>query len=236
MEILTKYLAIAVLSYLAGAIPTAVIISKLFFGFDIREKGSGNMGSTNAFRILGWKWGMTVQVIDIAKGMLAVMVIAPYFGSGIPVPNATSFEDLTLIKIGAGIVAVCGHIWSVFVSFKGGKGVNTAAGMLIGLVPVDVGIAFGLFVVAVIFSGYISLGSIIAAFTLPTSLLVRYNIFHDNIPGYQILIYFSIAVSLLIIFTHRANIKRLLKGTENRFAKLQLIKLKLMKKSNNSDS
>ena len=236
MEVLTKYLAIAVLSYLAGAIPTAVIISKLFFKFDIREKGSGNMGSTNAFRVLGWKWGMMVQIIDIAKGMLAVMVIAPYFGSDIPVPNATSFEDLTLIKIGAGVIAVCGHIWSVFVSFKGGKGVNTAAGMLLGLVPVDVGIAFGLFVVAVIFSGYISLGSLIAAFTLPTSLLVRYNIFHDNIPGYQILIYFSVAVSLLIIYTHRANIKRLLKGTENKFAKLQLIKLKLMKKTTNSGS
>ncbi len=236
MDILTKILAIAVLSYLAGAIPTAVIISKLFFGFDIREKGSGNMGSTNAFRILGWKWGLTVQLIDIAKGMVAVMLIAPYFGSGVPVPNATFFEDITLIKIGAGIIAVCGHIWSVFVGFKGGKGVNTAAGMLLGLVPVDVGIAFGLFVIAVIFSGYISLGSIIAAFTLPTSLLVRYNIFHDNIPGYQILIYFSITVAALIIYTHRANIKRLLKGTENRFSKLHLIKLGHSKKIPNQNN
>lgn len=217
---------IIILSYFVGSIPTGVIVSKLFFGFDIRRKGSGNMGSTNAFRTLGWKWGLFVQIFDIAKGFIAVAVIAGILGKGISIPNATFFEDLTIIKMMAGVTAVCGHIWSVFVGFKGGKGVNTAAGMLIGLVPVDVSIAMGAFILAVLFSGYVSLGSIVAAFSIPSSLLVRYNIFGANIEGYHLLIYFSLGLMLLVIYTHRSNIKRLIEGTENRFAKLQLLRRK----------
>lgn len=222
---------IAILSYLLGSIPTGVLVSKYFFGFDIRKKGSGNMGSTNAFRTLGWKWGLFVQIVDILKGYLAVALIAAYLGKGITIPNATMFEDLTLIKILAGIAAVSGHIWSVFVGFKGGKGVNTAAGMLIGLLPVDVAVAAVLFIIAVIFSGYISLGSIVAAFGIPGSMLVRYNILGADIPGYGILIYFSIGLMLLVLYTHRTNIKRLLKGNENKFSKLQLIKIKIFRKA-----
>ncbi len=217
---------IIILSYFVGSIPTGVIVSKLFFGFDLRIKGSGNMGSTNAFRTLGWKWGLFVQIFDLAKGFIAVAVIAGILGKGISIPNATFFEDLTIIKMIAGVTAVCGHIWSIFVGFKGGKGVNTAAGMLIGLVPVDVSIAAAAFILAVVFSGYVSLGSIVAAFSIPSSMLVRYNIFGANIEGYHLLIYFSLGLMLLVIYTHRANIKRLIKGTENRFSKLHLIRLK----------
>ena len=217
---------IALLSYLAGSIPTGVIISRLIFGFDIRSKGSGNMGSTNAFRVLGWKWGVTVQVIDMLKGIFAVAVIAVVLGKGISFPNATGFEDITLIKVGAGVFAVIGHIWSVFVNFKGGKGVNTAAGMLMALVPIDVAIAFGMFGIAVIFSGYVSLGSISAAFAIPSSLFVRHNYLNADIPGYSTLIYFSLFILALVVFTHRSNIKRMLEGKENRFNKLRLIKLK----------
>lgn len=216
---------IAILSYLVGSIPTGVLISKTFFGFDIRTKGSGNMGSTNAFRVLGWKWGLTVQIIDMLKGVFAVAVIAHYLGKGISFPNATGFEDLTLIKVGAGVVAVIGHIWSFFVKFKGGKGVNTAAGMLIALIPIDVAIAFGLFSIAVVFSGYISLGSITAAFAIPSSLFVRHNFLNVDIPGYSTLIYFSLFIFALVIYTHRSNIKRMLEGSENRFNSLRLFKI-----------
>lgn len=217
---------IAILSYLVGSIPTGVIISKLFFGFDIRTKGSGNIGSTNAYRVLGWKWGLAIQIIDILKGIFAVAIIAEFIGAGLSFPNATGFEDLTLIKVGAGVFAVIGHIWSVFLKFKGGKGVNTAAGMLIALVPIDVAVAFGLFSIAVIFSGYVSLGSITAAFAIPSSLFVRHNFLNVDIPGYSTLIYFSLLIFAMVIYTHRSNIKRMLEGKENKFSKLQLIKIK----------
>jgi glycerol-3-phosphate acyltransferase PlsY len=98
--------------------------------------------------------------------------------------------------------------------------------MLIGLVPVDVSIAAAAFILAVVFSGYVSLGSIVAAFSIPSSLIVRYNIFGANIEGYHLLIYFSLGLMMLVMYTHRANIKRLIEGTENRFAKLHLIRLK----------
>ncbi len=226
MESIIKLILVIILSYLIGSIPSAVIISKRFFGFDIRDKGSGNMGSTNAFRVLGWKWGLIVQVFDILKGVIAVLVIAEFVGKDINLGNYTWFQDSTIVKWIAGLSAVCGHIWSAFVNFKGGKGINTAAGMLVAIAPVDVSIAVGIFILAVIFSGYISLGSISAAFAFPSSLFVRYNLFHVDIPGYSILIYFSIILSLILIFAHRKNIIRLLKGTENRFTKLQLIKCK----------
>ncbi len=226
MEDTLRIVLVIVLSYFIGAFPTAVVISKRYFGFDIREQGSGNMGSTNAFRVLGWKWGLTVQILDILKGVVAVLVIAPFIAKGVTFPNATSFEHITIIKLLAGLSAVCGHIWSVFVKFKGGKGINTATGMMIAVLPIDVSIAAGIFIIAVMFSGYISLGSIAAAFTIPSSLLLRYNCFHVDIPGYHILIYFSLAIMLLVLYTHRANIKRLINGEENRFNKLHLIKLR----------
>lgn len=226
MEVVVKIFIIVIASYLLGSIPTAIIISKKFFGFDIRTKGSGNMGSTNAFRILGWKWGLFVQIVDILKGYLAVVLIAGVIGQGLIFPNTTMFEHITLLKLLGGIFAVIGHIWSVFAGFKGGKGVNTAAGMLIGLAPYDVLIALALFAITVIFSGYISLGSIMAAFSIPSSMIVRYNIFGANIPGYGVLVYFALGLMVLVVFTHRANIKRLLNGNENKFTKLQLFKVK----------
>ena len=215
---------IAALSYLVGSIPIAVIVSKKLYGFDIRDKGSGNMGSTNAFRVMGWKVGILVQLLDIAKGAFAVIVIAGVLGSELAIPNMTSFEDFTLIKLMAGIFAVLGHIFFAFVNFKGGKGINTATGMLIGIAPIDAGVAVVFFLIAVTLSGYISLGSLLAAFTLPSSLIFRYNVLHDSIPGYGTIVYFFLGLFLLIIYTHRSNIKRLLEGTENRFPKLQIFK------------
>lgn len=225
MEETVKIILVVLISYVIGSFPTAVIVSKKFFGFDIREKGSGNMGSTNAFRVLGWKWGMTVQIVDIIKGVVPVLLVAPLLAGNVTFPNATSFEHLTLIKILAGLSAVAGHIWSVFVNFRGGKGINTAAGMLVAIAPVEVSIAVGIFLLAVAFSGYISLGSIAAAFSIPSSMFVRYNLLNVEIPGYSILIYFSLVVMLLVFYTHRSNIRRLINGNENRFQKLHLVKI-----------
>ncbi|HPI18909.1 MAG TPA: glycerol-3-phosphate 1-O-acyltransferase PlsY [Candidatus Kapabacteria bacterium] len=221
-----KLILVILLSYLAGSIPTAVIISKKFFGFDIREKGSGNMGSTNAFRLLGWKWGVTVQIVDILKGVFAVVVIANLLGDGISFLSIDFFHDKTIVRFIAGMAAVCGHIWSMFVGFKGGKGINTTMGMLISIAPVDISIAIGIFLIAVLFSGYVSLGSIAGAIAFPSSLFLRYNIFGVDIPSYSIIIYFALAIAILILYTHRTNISRLLKGTENRFAKLQILRKK----------
>src|SRR5450631_3081365 len=118
--------------YFLGSIPFGVIISKHFRGFDLRTKGSGNMGSTNAFRVLGWKLGLLVQVMDLAKGVAAVLV-ATYMYNGLPFHNATMFEDITVFRLIAGISAVLGHVYTCFAGFKGGKGISTAAGMLIAI-------------------------------------------------------------------------------------------------------
>ena len=220
MEIILVILA----SYLIGSIPTAVIISKLFFGFDIRQKGSGNMGSTNAFRVLGWKAGLAVQLLDIFKGIAAVLLAVVIFNGPLPFPNATPFEDVTIVKVIAGSVAVIGHIWTAFAGFRGGKGINTALGMLIGITPVEVAVAAGIFMMVVFSSGYISLASMVAAVAIPGTMLVRYNLFHVPIEGYHTLIIFSVGLALLLIYTHRSNIRRLLEGREYRFNKLWLFR------------
>jgi acyl phosphate:glycerol-3-phosphate acyltransferase len=215
---------VILVSYLIGSIPTAVIISKVFFGFDIRQKGSGNMGSTNAFRILGWKAGLAVQLLDIFKGIAAVLLAVVIYNGPLPFPNATPFEDVTIVKVIAGSVAVIGHIWTAFAGFRGGKGINTALGMLIGITPVEVAVAAGIFMMVVFSSGYISLASMVAAVAIPGTMLVRYNLFHVPIEGYNTLIIFSIGLALLLIYTHRSNIQRLLEGREYRFNKLWLFR------------
>ncbi len=213
---------IVVLSYLIGSFPSGVVISKMFFGFDIRTQGSGNMGSTNVFRILGKKWGFVVQALDMVKGLLAVNLVAGLIGTQILEVDFYKNEEY-LIKIIAGISSVLGHIFSIFVSFKGGKGINTAAGMVVGLAPFDFGVCFVCFWIAVGFTGYISLGSIVGALALPLSMIIRHNVFLVEIAGYNTLIYFLVSLGLLIVYTHRSNVIRILKGTESKFEKLQVI-------------
>jgi acyl phosphate:glycerol-3-phosphate acyltransferase len=219
---------VIIASYLIGSIPSGIIVSKLFRGIDIRTQGSGNMGSTNAFRVLGWKLGLIVQILDLAKGIGSV-VLASYIFNGLPFHNATPFEDITIFRIIAGVSAVLGHIFTVFAGFKGGKGISTAAGMLIGIAPVELAVAFGAFILVVTLSGYISLGSIIAAIIFPFTMFLRENAFGVQITGYQTLIVFSVLLSLLLIYTHRTNIKRLIEKRENRFDKLLLFKRLLAK-------
>jgi len=218
-------ISLIIVSYLIGSFPTALIVGKLFKKIDIRKFGAGNLGSTNAFRTLGVPLGILVQIIDIAKGLIVVLIVSKFFYTQLPFENWTPFEDFTVLKIIAGISAVLGHTFSVFVKFKGGKGINTALGMLISLAPVDVSISVGFFILILLSSGYVSLGSVIASFVLPTSMFIRHNIFDVNIYGYKTLIFFCIANSVLLIYNHRENIKRLLYGNENRFDKLWLIRI-----------
>lgn len=205
MDMLLERVLLLVVSYLIGSIPSGVIISKTFFGFDIRDKGSGNMGSTNVFRVLGRKWGIIVQVADILKGVAAVLLAMWLVDGNI------------LWQLTAGLAAVVGHIFPVFSSFKGGKGINTLAGMLIATDPTDTLTALAVFLLAFLSTGIVSLGSMLAAVTITVSLIIRHSILPNGVDGYYILLPFFVLITLLVILTHRKNINRLINGTENRF-------------------
>ena len=209
-------IVIVILSYLVGSIPTSIIISKMVRGIDIREHGSGNAGGSNVFRVLGWKYGVLVIILDSLKGALAVIVVSRlYFGS-FPFPNATPFDDFTLVQIIAGISAVFGHIWTVFANFKGGKGIATSLGFLVAIITVDLLLALAVFSIVVLVSRYISLGSVLAAISVPIIMVVRENIFNVDISGYHTILPFTIFLAFLVIYTHRSNIGRLLSGNESK--------------------
>lgn len=211
-------LSIILLSYLIGSIPTSIIMGKAVKGIDIRNFGSGNAGGTNVYRVLGWKYGILVILLDALKGALAVILVARLHYGNIPFSNTTPFDDFTLVQIIAGLSAVIGHIWTIFAGFRGGKGIATALGMLMTIITVDMLVAIAVFLVVVLISKYISLGSILGAVSVPIILMVRENIFHVDIQGYSVVLPFSIAISLLIIFTHRSNLSRIFKGKENRIS------------------
>lgn len=210
---------ITILSYLIGSFPTAIIVARQVRGIDIRQHGSGNAGGTNVFRVLGWKAGVFVILMDMAKGLFATIVLARLMYGPIPFENSTPFDDFTVVQIIAGCAAILGHVWTMFAGFRGGKGIATAGGMLLGIAPVEVAVAFGVFAVVFLVSHYVSLGSLSAAVAFPLTMFFRENVFMVDIEGYKTLIFFSIGISLLIIYTHRANIKRLLAGTENRISR-----------------
>jgi len=207
---------IVILSYLVGSIPTGILIARGVKGIDIRQHGSGNAGGTNVFRVLGWKYGVLTIILDALKGAVAVILIARLYLGNFPFPNATPFDDFTLVQIIAGLVAVVGHIWTIFAGFKGGKGIATSLGFLIAIITVDMFIALGVFFLVVTVSRYVSLGSILAAISVPLILIIRENIFNVEISGYHTILPFAILLALLVIYTHRANVGRLLNGSESR--------------------
>lgn len=209
---------IIILSYLVGSIPTSIIISKAVKGIDIRNYGSGNAGGTNVMRVLGWKHGVLVIFLDALKGAIAVVLVARLHYGVLPFQNVSPFDDFTLVQIIAGISAVVGHIWTVFAGFRGGKGIATALGMLLMIITVDMLIAVGIFLIVVLISRYVSLGSIVSAMSVPLSMIFRENVLHTHIEGYNTLLPFVIGVSLLVIFTHRKNLVRLFNGTENKLS------------------
>lgn len=187
--------ALAILaSYLLGATPTSYIAGKLGRGIDLREHGSKNLGATNVYRILGWKYAIPVALIDMAKGALPVIV----------------FASPAWLAVAVGAAAVIGHMVSPYVSFRGGKGVATAAGMFLALAPVAVLIAIPVWGICLWLTGYVSLSSIIAVLSVPLSVAL----FQPNSPT---VFWASIVLVALIIFAHRRNIGRLVAGTENRF-------------------
>lgn len=209
-------LVIFILSYLVGSIPTSIIIGRLVKGIDVRDYGSGNAGGTNAFRVLGWKAGISVSLFDVLKGYLATVVISGVRLDTIP------FDNMSLLQILAGVCAILGHTFTVFAGFRGGKGVGTAAGMLIGLYPVSFFLCAAVFALVIFSTGIVSIGSMSAAISLPIILVVINNVSSVNVDS--TLMYFSIIIPLFIIFTHRTNISRLINGEEKRFGKIALFR------------
>lgn len=189
-------------SYLLGAIPTSYLAGKWVRGIDLREHGSRNLGATNLYRILGWKFAIPVGLFDVAKGAVPVLLFGPR------VPGVPYFP------FWCGIAAVIGHVFSVFVGFKGGKGVATAAGMVIALAPLAFPVVLVAWALIVWLTGYVSLGSIIAAALFP----VADYALHPARRSWVTLL-FDVGIAAFIIWKHRANIQRLLQGTENRFGR-----------------
>lgn len=192
------------IAYLLGSIPTAVWVSKRFYGLDIREHGSKNAGATNTFRVLGKRAGILVLLVDVLKGFLAVKLggtFSEYMANTNPLVN---------FKIILGAAAVLGHIYPVFADFKGGKGVATVFGVVIAMHWQAALASFGIFTLVFLTFKYVSLGSMITAIMYPFMIVW---VFKSHTPS---MIYFSIAVAIIILFTHQKNIERLMRGQENK--------------------
>jgi glycerol-3-phosphate acyltransferase PlsY len=189
-----------ILSYLVGAIPTSYLAGRIFRGIDLRKHGSGNLGATNLYRTLGWRYAVPVGLFDIAKGAIPVVLFAPQVSSS------------ERVAVACGIAAVIGHVYSVFVRFRGGKGVATAAGVMLGLAPYAILALLVLWALIVFGTGYVSLGSIVAAALLPLAVWILHPAARGLLPVIGL-------VAAGIVWLHRANIRRLLAGTENRFGR-----------------
>jgi acyl phosphate:glycerol-3-phosphate acyltransferase len=197
-------LLLIVLAYLIGSIPSAVWVSRHFFDIDIREYGSGNAGATNVFRVLGPKWGTWVMIADMMKGFIAVklaFLLPQYFDSEVQLQN---------LQLGLGMAAVLGHIFPIWADFKGGKGVATLFGIVLGISPWTAISCVGIFALVLYLTRFVSLSSILASIAFPIFILVIFNV--DN-PIYRI---FAVAISLLVLLTHQKNIGRILKGVESK--------------------
>lgn len=194
MEILLLYIA----AYLLGSIPTAVLVSKKFYGLDVRDYGSGNAGATNTIRVLGTKAGVSVLIFDILKAFAAVK-LAWLMGD----------ENTTLLKLGLGITAVFGHIFPVFAKFKGGKGIASLLGFLLAVYPLAALLSIGIFVIVFISTRFVSLSSIFGAFSLPFWMIAL------GIKDRESLI-FGILISCLVLISHQKNIERLVRKEESK--------------------
>jgi acyl phosphate:glycerol-3-phosphate acyltransferase len=187
-----------VLAYLIGATPTSYLAAKLGRGIDLREHGSRNLGATNVYRVLGWHYAIPVGVIDVAKGAVPVAILAPW-------SNGPAWFAVAL-----GLAAVVGHMFSPYVRFRGGKGVATAAGVFLALAPLAILISLPIWAATLWLSGYVSVASLTVAVLFP--LWVRLAR-----PNEPYTFWASVLLALLIVYSHRANIRRLRQGTENRF-------------------
>src|SRR5512133_294562 len=182
-----------VTAYLIGSVPTGLLLGKVY-GIDVRKEGSGNIGATNLYRTVGRKVGVITLIGDCLKGLVPVLAVQ---------------SSLPEYAAWVGLAAFSGHVFSVFLRFKGGKGVATALGVFLALAPLAVGIALLVFVVLMLLWRYVSLGSIAAAVTMPLAVLL--------LRGDKVLIVVTLIIALIVVAKHHENIKRLLTGTENRF-------------------
>ncbi|MFU8780274.1 MAG: glycerol-3-phosphate 1-O-acyltransferase PlsY [Kiritimatiellia bacterium] len=196
-------LAIAIgLSYLLGSIPFGLLIAKSR-GIDIRAVGSGNIGATNVMREVGKSWGIITLILDALKGLIAAIVL----------PTLAGYAGPDWLPLACGFTAILGHSFPLYLKFKGGKGVATSAGVLIGVAPAAFGVGIGVFAVLFALFRYVSLGSIAAAIVVPVAsfLFERLKVEPDYFTTYVLVV-----LGVIVIWRHRANIRRLLAGTENR--------------------
>ncbi|MFO8236631.1 MAG: glycerol-3-phosphate 1-O-acyltransferase PlsY [Bacteroidales bacterium] len=205
-----------ILAYLIGSIPTSVWIGKQFYHLDIREYGSGNAGATNTFRILGTKAGIIVFILDLLKGFIAVNLIH------LNTAFAGDSELFTTVQVGYGIAAILGHIFPVYADFRGGKGVATLFGAILGISFYPTLIMAGVFFLTLFLTRYVSLSSLLAGISFPILIITIYD------ASALSLIIFSILIAILIILTHQKNIERLLHNEESK-ADLSKLSLKQVK-------
>src|SRR6201996_866180 len=203
-----------VLAYLVGSIPTAVWIGRAFYGVDVREYGSGNAGATNTFRVLGKKAGIPVMLIDILKGFTATSLA--YF-IGVSTTGAYNSASYTNYALALGIAAVMGHLFPVFAGFRGGKGIATLLGMVLAIHLQAALLCVVVFIVVLLITRYVSLGSIVAGFTYPIGVTFIF-------PSNKSVVIYGMCMCILILVTHQKNIERLLKGKES---KVNLFKKKI---------
>lgn len=206
--ILTIYTAttMIVLAYLLGSIPSAVWIGKKYYGIDIREHGSKNAGTTNMLRVLGRRAAAPVFALDFLKGVVAVTVIEL-----MQYDDLIGHNDIINLKIGAVVAAVLGHIFPIFAGFRGGKGVATLVGAVTGIYPPAALLCFGVWIVVLMISHYVSLSSMIAGCCFPVFTLIS-----PKVNGSKAFVVFSFIIAILLLVTHRKNIKRLREGTESK--------------------
>jgi acyl phosphate:glycerol-3-phosphate acyltransferase len=196
-------LIFVLIAYLLGSIPTAVWVGRVFYSLDVREHGSKNAGATNTFRVLGKKPGIIVLLVDVLKGVAAVLLPAFFY--------AVEDESMrTNLELMCAISAVLGHVFPLFAGFRGGKGVATSLGVIIGVHPPAAAICLGIFLVVFVAFNYVSLGAISAAIAFP----ILVNVVFGNQQFWLLL--FSVGLSLAVVLTHHKNIKRLLAGNENK--------------------
>ncbi len=195
-----------VMAYLLGSLPTSVWLGQAYFGIDVRDFGSGNAGATNTFRVLGRKAGIIVMLVDILKGWTATSLALLLY-----LMNVIPFDDLLMYKLLFGILSVIGHIFPVYVGFKGGKGVATLLGMVLAIHTEAALLCILIFFVVLLTSKYVSLGSMIAALAFPILLLLpRFS------PDDPMMIVFGFVMFAIVVITHQKNIVRLLNGEESR--------------------
>jgi acyl phosphate:glycerol-3-phosphate acyltransferase len=195
---------ILLLAYLIGSVPNSLWIGRLFFNMDVRDHGSKNAGSTNTIRLLGYKAGIPVLLLDILKGWLAVKLI---YLTNYYIPATGDYINFQLLL---GLAAIIGHIFPVFAGFRGGKGVATLIGVILAIDPLSTLICIGVFMLTLLITKYVSLSSMIAGLSFPVLVIV---VFKTTTPS---LIIFSLIVFVLLLFTHQKNIERLARNEEKK--------------------